>query len=151
MDHFYTTNAKEIGTTKSGTIGNHGYRSEGIECQIHRRKQPNTYPLYRYWNSDRNDHFYTISSDEIGTTTPGVIGKHGYKSEGIAGYCFKKQLADTVPLYGYWNRKQKDHLYTTSASEIGTTTPKHMGKHGYISEGITCYVIGIYIPQVICF
>jgi ubiquitin C len=29
-DHFYTTNAAEIGTTQQGAVGNHGYTSEGI-------------------------------------------------------------------------------------------------------------------------
>ena len=47
-----------------------------------------TVPLYRYWNDKNGDHFYTRHSKEIGTTSPGNVGRHGYKSEGIACYVF---------------------------------------------------------------
>ena len=39
--------------------------------------------LYRYWNPAATDYFYTINAGEIGTTTPGHVGNHGYTSEGI--------------------------------------------------------------------
>ncbi len=98
-----------------------------------------TVPLYRYWNG--NDHFYTTNIDEIGTSTPGVTGKHGYKSEGIAGYCFPNAALGTIPLYRYWRPNGSDHFYTTNSGEIGTTTPGQLGKYGYKSEGVACYVI----------
>jgi len=41
-------------------------------------------PLFRIFGN--SEHFYTINSDEIGTTTPGVTGNYGYISEGIACY-----------------------------------------------------------------
>ena len=33
-DHFYTTNAAEIGTTIAGQVGQHGYSSEGVACYV---------------------------------------------------------------------------------------------------------------------
>merc|ERR1719499_724355 len=78
--------------------------------------QANKVPLYRYWNGV--EHFYTTSSEEIGTVTPGLKGKYGYTSEGIAGYVSTVQANGYVPLYRYWN--DVEHFYTTNAHEIGT-------------------------------
>ena len=143
-DHFYTTYINEIGTAASGLTGHHGYTSEGTQCLLYTRQVAGTVPLYRYWKSTVNDHFYTTTSSEIGTTTPGVTGQHGYISEGIAGYCFPSAVAGTVPLYRYWKDNVSDHFYTTNAAEIGTTTNGHVGQHGYCSEGVVCYVIPYY-------
>src|SRR3990167_866712 len=38
-------------------------------------------PVFRYWNG--RDHFYTTHAGEIGTTTPGHVGHHNHKSEGV--------------------------------------------------------------------
>ena len=139
-DHFYTTNAYEIGTVFPGLVGRHGYRSEGITCLIYTYKVADSIPLYRYFGPN-NDHLYTTNAKEIGTTTPGQKGSHGYVSEGVAGYCFASQRCGTVPLYRYWNPSIGDHFYTTNIEEIGTATPGQKGKHGYISEGVVCNVL----------
>lgn len=141
-DHFYTLSAKEIGTTVHGQFGNHGYKYEGIQCHIYRHQVEHSVPLYRYWKHDSRDHFYTTHSVEIGTTTPGKTGNHGYKSEGVTGYCFPEQKPNTIPLYRYWNPLNADHFYTTNRNEIGTATAGQKGQHGYVSEGVVCYVIG---------
>uniref|UniRef100_A0A1X7UWI2 DUF5648 domain-containing protein n=1 Tax=Amphimedon queenslandica TaxID=400682 RepID=A0A1X7UWI2_AMPQE len=133
-DHFYTTNPHEIGTTRPGTLGRYGYRSQGTVGKIYnRRAGPDVVPLFRYWNSGIKDHFYTTNFNEL------ACGAHGWKYEGIQGYCFKDYLPGiNHPLYRYWSGN--DHFYTTNPHEIGTTTPGAKGKHGYTSEGITCYV-----------
>ncbi len=59
-----------------------------------------TVPFYRYWNGA--DHFYTTNINEIGTSTPGHLGRHGYTSEGTAGRIHKTQVSGTIPLYRYW-------------------------------------------------
>ena len=135
-DHFYTTNIHEIGTAIPGHLGRHGYRSEGITGRIHDTRVWGSVPLYRYFNGRSGDHFYTTNHHEIGTTVPGVTGKHRYKSEGIAGYCFpyQKHTYDARrPLYRAYNHKSGDHFYTLSANEIARAT-------GWTFEGITCYV-----------
>ena len=143
-DHFYTTNVNEIGTSIGGQQGNHGYTSEGTQCLIYFKQVSGTVPLYRYYSAAAIDHFYTTNANEIGTTTPGQVGNHGYRSEGIAGYCFPKYTPGTVPLYRYYNGQLIDHFYTTNEYEIGTTTPGVTGKHGYTSEGVACWVIPYY-------
>ena len=86
VDHFYTTNTQEIGTTTPGQTGKNGYVSEGITGYCFPSSKPGTIPLYRYYNPSAYDHFYTTNPQEIGTT------KFGYKSEGIACY--------VLPYYG---------------------------------------------------
>ena len=142
-DHFYTTNWDEIGQVIPGRRGKHGFVAEGIACMLVTRKTSygGPIPLFRYFKAAGVDHFYTTNSGEIGKTMHGQLGNHGYRSEGIAGYCYPKPTKDTVPLYRYWNPSITNHFYTTNTAEIGTTTPGKKGKHGYISEGIVCHVL----------
>ena len=85
IDHFYTTNANEIGTTVPGVTGNYGYVSEGIAAYCYAMRRLNTVPLYRYYNGV---HFYTTNANEIGTIVLGHVGRYGYKYEGVACYVF---------------------------------------------------------------
>ena len=131
-DHFYTIRGGRY----------RGYRYEGVTARIFASRVPGSVPLYRYYQKVRRDHFYTTNSKEIGTTTRGKIGKYGYFSEGIAGYCFPKPIPLlTVPLYRYWRSAVADHFYTTNIDEIGTIKPGQVGKYEYVSEGVACYVI----------
>ena len=125
-----------------GATGKYGYVSEGIACSISATSGAGLVPLFRYSNS--YEHFYTTSSAEIGTTTPGVSGNYGYVSEGIAGYCYSSPTTGAIPFYRYQNG---EHFYTTNANEIGTTTPGVTGKYGYKSEGIACYVKPWFLGQ----
>uniref|UniRef100_A0A7M5XD48 DUF5648 domain-containing protein n=1 Tax=Clytia hemisphaerica TaxID=252671 RepID=A0A7M5XD48_9CNID len=133
VDHFYTASWTELGNGKDG------WKLEGVQCRIMKCKASESVPLYRYCKSGL-DHFYTTNIKEIGTATPGNVGNHGYKSEGITGYCYPVKKAGTIPLYRYWHPRFVNHFYTTNAKEIGTTTSGQVGKYGYKSEGITCYV-----------
>lgn len=99
----------------------------------------NTEPLYRYWQREVSDHFYTTNELEIGTTTPGEV-KNGYKSEGIAGYCYITEVPGTLPLYRYWSSKTHDHFYTINPNEIDMTT---LQQSGYIFEEIQCYLLDL--------
>jgi hypothetical protein len=137
-DHYYTTEPNQLGGVKVD-LTLFGYQSEGIACRIFPYQTKDLSPLYMYYNDETVDHFYTLNEEEIGTTTPGEFGNHGYQSAGIAGYCSKEEFPGSIPLYRYWNHG--DHFYTTNVNEIGTTTPGHIGKHGYYSEGIACYVL----------
>ena len=97
-------------------------------------------PLFRYWRSaGRNsDHLYTTNAYEIGTVVPGLVGRHGYRSEGVACLIYTYKVSDSIPLYRYFG-PNNDHFYTTNAKEIGTTTPGQKGKHNYVSEGAVGY------------
>ncbi len=143
VDNFYTYDETEIGTTTPGFTGNYGYQPQGITCQVLLSPYGGTVALYRYWNG--NDHFYTANPAEVGTTTPGEIGNYGYRSEGIAAFCYPSQLTGSIvvgstPLYRYRSNDTGIHFYTTDAGVIGTTVPGQEGNFGYVSEGIVCWV-----------
>jgi Fe2+ or Zn2+ uptake regulation protein len=140
-DHFYTTNAGEIGTTTPQAVGNHGYTFESTPFFIFTHHHSGLVPVYRYFHEGNHDHFYTSNAGEIGTTTAGQTGNHGYKSEGVLGYVAPQEFYGSLPLYRYYQEQHHDHFYTTNAAEIGTTHPGHTGNHGYKFEGIVGYVV----------
>ncbi|MFK7905703.1 MAG: hypothetical protein AB8B69_11290, partial [Chitinophagales bacterium] len=86
-------------------------------------------PLYRYFNVETGDHYFT--------TTLRQDGEDGYKSEGVACEVFMTQQPGTVPLYGYFKEKNSiaDHYLTTDINVLGPD-----GNWGYYSEGIVCYL-----------
>jgi hypothetical protein len=85
-------------------------------------------PLYRYWNAQIPDHFYTTDWTELGG------GKFAWVFEQVACYVHARQAPGTVPLYRYWNSQLGDHFYTVDWNELGT------GKFGWVFESIQCYV-----------
>jgi len=138
-DHFYTANAGEIGTTTPGQAGNHGYTFESSSFSVFTHPHHGLVPVYRYWHADTHDHFYTSNAGEIGATNPGQAGNHGYVCEGILGYVSPHEFPGSVPIYRYWQEQHRDHFYTSSAAEIGTTHVGQTGNHGYKFEGIVGY------------
>jgi hypothetical protein len=140
-DHFYTTNAGEIGTTTAGQTGNFGFKSEGTAFFVWSHPHNGLVPVYRYNHPQNHDHFYTTNVGEIGTAVVGQAGNHGYVAEGVLGYVSPNPFHGGVPIYRYWQESTKDHFYTTNAGEIGKTNPGEVGNHGYKAEGILGYVI----------
>jgi len=86
-DHFYTTNANEIGTTTPGKIGNDGYKFEGIAGYCFSTRVAGTVPFYRYWKSSITDHFYTTNWAELGK------GKDGWEFQGVQCYVFARTVS----------------------------------------------------------
>ena len=104
-------------TTNPGSEMLNGYTYEGNEgCLYRGMVSTGTVALYRYYNVDLGDHFYTTNGiSEVGTTTRGQTGRHGYMSEGIAGYCFDEYTSETTALNRYFRGgSNADHFYTTN-------------------------------------
>jgi len=85
-DHFYSANPAEIGATNVGQVGNFGYKCEGVLGYVAAHDFAGSTPIYRYWNEQTKDHFFTSDAAEIGATQVGQVGNHGYKCEGVLGY-----------------------------------------------------------------
>jgi len=102
--------------------------------------------VYRYFHGDFHNHFYTTNETEIGTVTPGQTGAHNYRFEIVGFTVFTQYHNGLTPVYRYFNPKVNDHLYTTNAAEIGTTTTGKTGNLGYVSEGILGYISPIEFP-----
>ena len=133
QDHYYTKMIQVIGVTVPGQHGNHGYVAEGVAFHLLSAPSSGAVPLHRYLILGQNaDNFYTTDASEIGTTTLGQVGNHGYKYEELAGYCYKTQVPGTFPLYRFWGAGRKDHFYTKGY------LPHEVA--GYTYERIECYV-----------
>ena len=99
-------------------------------------------PFYRFKKNTYNL-FYTTNSSEIGKTTVGAVGLHGFVYEGVS--CLVYATSDTarppstVPFYRYvWDGTDR-HFYTASDKEIGTTVVGQI-KDGWKYEGIAAYI-----------
>ena len=156
-DHFYTTNPAKYCLD--------GYKSRGSLCKryrdyryaknvgrIYKRRYGKVktlklylirflytgnivYPLYRAYNSRIRDHFYTTNCQEVLRAQ-----KHGWKYQGVEGYCFKQYLPGiNSPLYRYW-RPGKDHFYTTNRNMRYWGMASSVARK-YKYEGVACYVV----------
>ncbi|CAM2714894.1 unnamed protein product [Rotaria socialis] len=57
-----------------------------IEAYVYSSFEQYTVPFYRYNHSITMQLFYTTNMCEIGTVYPGLVGRYGYRCEGIIGY-----------------------------------------------------------------
>jgi len=87
-----------------------------------------TTPLYRYWNPNVTDHFYTANFNELGWAA------NGWEFGWIECYIYPTQQSGTVPLYQYWNPSVGDHFYTTNFNELG------WGAYGWTFERTEGYI-----------
>ena len=91
-------------------------------------------PLYRSWNPQTGDHFYTVNASES-QRAAGL----GYQAEGTEGCLATRPVL--VPLYRMFNVQVHDHFYTTSAEEKGRARGL-----GYVEEGIEGYCSASRLP-----
>lgn len=89
------------------------------------------YPLFKYFNSDVNDHFLTTDFTEM------YLGLYGFNIEGVEAFIIDSPAEDfsTAPLYRYFNKELHDHFYTTEESEI-----EDGDYAGYVFEKIEGYI-----------
>ncbi len=107
-----------VSASESGVVGN--------DCV-------DSVPLYRFWNADTGDHFYTIGESERAK-----VEDFGWTYEGIVGYAFSGEEMGTIPVYRFWNGDLKDHFYTTSESERAKLLMPEW--NDWVYEGIVFYV-----------
>ncbi|KAJ7616612.1 hypothetical protein FB45DRAFT_716372, partial [Roridomyces roridus] len=82
-------------------------------------------PLYRDFNGDIGDHFYTTDKAEYDAANQG-----GYTAEGARLSVFSQQYAGTVRFFRLWNGGSGDHFYTTNATEVDSAVTHN----GYVHE-----------------
>lgn len=129
-DHFYTVDLAE--RDRALTVG--GYHWERVACfvvspNIPPPIAPTLLPLFRLFNSDTGDHFYTTDAAE----RDHAVAHAGYREEGTACYVFTPTLpppipSDLTPFLRLFNGDVQDHFYTTDPNEAAHAD-------GYHSEG----------------
>jgi len=93
-------------------------------------------PVYRFFNTLRGGHFYTISETERDYI---IHDLPQYTYEGVKFYVNKSQYANTRPVFRFFNTRTGLHLYTISQVErdyIIVNLPH------YTYEGTAFYVYG---------
>lgn len=113
--HFYTADAVERDRVISRWPGTWSY--EGAKYNAFTTQAPGTVPLYRFWSTRYNGHFFTadpVERDRVISTWPGTWGY-----EGVAYYVYPATSAqpDTVAVSRFWSPSAAHHFYTASAQE----------------------------------
>ena len=114
-DYFLTASESERATLEWEYMnGTQTYELLGVLGYAEAYATDTNVPVYRFWNKDTTDHFYTTSYTEKTQTEENYYsGRDGYKYEGVAFY---------VPAYGYssvyrfFNTATFSHAYITDES-----------------------------------
>lgn len=98
-------------------------------------------PLYKSYNAESNDNFYTVSEWEHQYS----IWAHGYSGQPVVVYLEKKQQPNTKPFMRFYNHiPYSDHFYTTSDAERDIVLA-----NGFTYEGIEGYIYEIRVPGTV--
>jgi hypothetical protein len=93
--------------------------------------------VFRWWNGEAGDHFYT--TDASGERAL----QCGYIYEGIRFQTLREGTAGAVPLYRWYSPRDSEHFYTTDAT--GERAPAT----GYEAEGILGHVAAAELPGTV--
>jgi hypothetical protein len=123
-NYLYTTNPQ----AEANRIQSGGYRKEGIAFRLFAAGTPGTTEFYRWYNSKKDDHFYSYVVNDGGKSTK------DYVLEGSIGNIATSKLTNTKELYRWYNQETGGHFYTTDPKGEG------MARKGYKFDGIAGYV-----------
>ncbi|PPQ70679.1 hypothetical protein CVT26_014618 [Gymnopilus dilepis] len=94
--------------------------------------QPNTVPLYWFYNLDSHAYLY-LTSDT--TSPPKPSGYFG--AANLIAYVYSKPICDSVPLYCV--SKPSDYWYTTNLAEHNN----FISQYGWTDCGVAAYVLPV--------
>ena len=118
-------------TVEKNSYGEHSYSSNtDATCDVCSYKRvvadDTPIPMYRMYNPNSGEHFYTADTDERDT-----LIKAGWKYEGVGFYV---PALSGAPVYRLYNATLGDHMYTTSAQE-----KQELEAKGWTYESIAFY------------
>ena len=102
-NYLYTTNPQ----AEASRIQSGGYRKEGIAFRLFAAGTPGTTGFNRWYNSKKDDHFYSYVTSVGGKSTM------DYVLEGSIGNIGTWKLSNTKELYRWYNQESGGHFYTT--------------------------------------
>lgn len=97
---------------------------------------PLTNTVYRFWSNRYNGHFFTASLAE----RDDVINRYDtntWNYERVAFHTFDTQVASSLPVYRFWNRRSGRHFYTIDEGEKQNVI--NTQSHIWLYEGIAFY------------
>lgn len=105
-----------------------GYENKGVAFKLFRKGTHGTTEFYRWYNTEKGDHFY--SYDRQG----GGVSLRGYQFEGSIGNIATSRLKMTKELYRWFNPATGAHFYSTDLKWGKETNNR------YKYDGIAGYV-----------
>lgn len=123
-NYLFTANPQaEMSRLQSGA-----YRKEGIAFRLFAPGTPGTTDFYRWYNTRRDDHYYSYDLNG------GGVSLKGYVFEGSIGNIGTSKLTNSRELYRWFNPATGRHFYTTDPKG------ENIAKKGYKFDGIAGYV-----------
>jgi len=150
--HFYTANNQEfINVYKNlGTI----FHYDGIAYYVPWGQSsnpsftnPNTFPLYRFFNRNTGTHFYTMSEQEKANVI--ATRSDDYTYEGVAYWVSDRVFTTNIaaffgmggfPVYRFYVPARDSHFFTADSGEIFAPFTKLSDDYKY--EGVGFYING---------
>jgi hypothetical protein len=140
LQHFVTYGMSE-GRQACDTFNVYVYKANNPDLQatfgnnlkayyLHYINDGSSTPVYRLYNPNSGEHFYTTSTSE-----KNHLVSLGWSYEGIAWYSVPSSSGTSV--YRLYNPNSGEHFYTTSTSE-----KNHLVSLGWSYEGVAWYGIG---------
>jgi hypothetical protein len=124
LDYLFTANPQ----AETEMINRNGYTKDGIAFRLFASETPGTTGFYRWYNPQKNGHFY--HHDNAG----GGKNLQGYIFEGSLGNIATSKLTNTRELYRWYNPESGRYFYTTDPKA------ENVRKNGYRFDGIAGYV-----------
>lgn len=132
--HFYTASEAEkahIVATLSDV-----FEYEGVAYAVNIASPANCWPLYRFYDTQRDTHVYTASQAE----KTDLLANHSdvYQLEGVVYTVCLTPEPGATPVHRFYNAKTGEHFYTASEAEKDDVLANRSDTHTY--EGIAYYV-----------
>ena len=109
------------------TMGDGGFKNEGIQFYALSSQMSGTVPVYSYYNSGGKDHYFSTQNQP-------TLGGGGYVRESIAFYAYPSNPDNNrTGVYSYFNSSVSDHYFTTKNAPS-------QGGGGFLNEGIQFYL-----------
>ncbi|MGZ6238026.1 MAG: hypothetical protein ACXWMJ_12020 [Syntrophales bacterium] len=123
-DYLFTANP----WAEANIIRTRAYKKEGIAFRLFSQGVPGTTPFHRWYNAEKNDHFYSYDLHGEGRSL------QGYAYEGVIGNIGTSRLTNTRELYRWYNPSSGRHFYSTDPNG------EAVSRKGYQFDGISGYV-----------
>ena len=104
----------------------------GIGMEVRVKLNPNKQNLYRLYNKNNGEHFYTLSSSERNN-----LIRLGWNYEGTGWYV----KGDGSPVYRVYNKNSGEHFYTKYSGEVDSLL-----RAGWRNEGTGWYTQSSGVP-----
>lgn len=113
-----------------------GFEGDGIIGSVFAEYETGMDPLYRLYNQNMVDHFYTSEASERD-----YAQQSGYELQEIIGYILPGAMCDSMPLYRFEHKQTGRHYYTLSQNDFPVAA-----RAGYAYEGIIGCILPSYTP-----